>query len=416
VRVLLRAVSGGALLCVVVLIAVLWAALERAPSIAAAQQVSAQTAERSFRRLAGHDPRRLQAGEQRTLTLDADMLRALLQAAARRLPDTRADAMPGDGSLLIRTSTQLPAGRWLNAELRLGETDGDARIEGLRIGSLDVPAALARHIARSVAPLLLQRLGYAGDPATITDTVRGTHMTARAVSIDYAASAQAVSDGVRALLPAGEAGRLAAYHDALGQAVDAQRARGDHDVLPVLQQLFALAAQRSENGGDRLAEQRSAVLALALYVNGRSPSVLLPDAAVRRIAPHALTLRGREDLVQHYSGSALLALYAGTQWADAIGLQKEMSDAVSGSGFSFTDLLADRAGTRLGETIAGGGDVATRFAAGLRVDQVLPPLAGLAEFMPDAEFRRRFGGVGAPAYQAVIDDIEARIGALDLYQ
>ncbi|OYW32325.1 MAG: hypothetical protein B7Z51_03490, partial [Methyloversatilis sp. 12-65-5] len=76
-----------------------------------------------------------------------------------------------------------------------------------------------------------------------------------------------------------------------------------------------------------------------------------------------------------------------------------------------------RAGTRLGEQIAAGrGHIAQRFAAGLAVDAVLPPIDGLPEFMPEDEFLRRFGGVDAPAYQAVIEDIEARLAKLALYQ
>ncbi|MBP6097670.1 MAG: hypothetical protein KA503_14695, partial [Methyloversatilis sp.] len=102
---------------------------------------------------------------------------------------------------------------------------------------------------------------------------------------------------------------------------------------------------------------------------------------------------------------------------DALGLSKEMNDARGGSGFSFTDLLADRAGTRLGEQIASGrGNVAARLAGGLTDRDVLPPIEGLAEFLPEAEFRRRYGGVGEPAYRAVIDDIEARLASLELYR
>jgi len=42
----------------------------------------------------------------------------------------------------------------------------------------------------------------------------------------------------------------------------------------------------------------------------------------------------------------------------------------------------------------------------------MPPFADLPEFMPEPEFKRRYGGIGAPAYNAMMEDIERRIAAL----
>jgi len=36
--------------------------------------------------------------------------------------------------------------------------------------------------------------------------------------------------------------------------------------------------------------------------------------------------------------------------------------------------------------------------------------------MREAEFKRRYGGIGAPAYNRMMDDIERRIAALPLYR
>jgi hypothetical protein len=412
---MLRLLVSGALLCIAAMAVLAWALTDGAPQLDTQPPMSAATAERVLQRLSAHDPRGLRSGEQRTLELAGDELQALLQSAARRLPRTRARSLLTDGSLSIRTSTRLPAGRWLNAELTLEAAAGEPRIAALRLGAVNLPGALARPLIAAAAPYALRQTGYTGDPAQLTGALRDVRISPAKIALDYTWSPDILDEGIRTMLPAGEVERLAAYHDALQRAVGALQTQGDNDLLPALQHLFALAQTRSGTPQD---EQRSAVLALALYINGRTPADLLPEASGwPRIARHTLTLRGREDLAQHYIGSALLALYAGAQWADAIGLSKEVRDSKRGSGFSFTDLLADRAGTRLGEQIlAGRGDVAHRLADGIEVDALLPPVDGLAEFLPEAEFRRRFGGVGAPAYTAVIDDIEARIAALDLYQ
>ncbi|MBC7208893.1 MAG: hypothetical protein H5U27_20645, partial [Methyloversatilis sp.] len=69
------------------------------------------------------------------------------------------------------------------------------------------------------------------------------------------------------------------------------------------------------------------------------------------------------------------------------------------------------------ERIAAGDDAVSRVLGGdPATEDLLPSIAGLAEFMPEAVFLRRFGGVGAPAYNAVLADIDARIAALELYK
>jgi hypothetical protein len=105
--------------------------------------------------------------------------------------------------------------------------------------------------------------------------------------------------------------------------------------------------------------------------------------------------------------------------SDAIGLYREVDDSRGGSGFSFNDIAADRAGTRFGElatgSAAGARQLQQRIAAGIKESALMPAVADLPEFMPEAEFKRRFGGIGAPAYQRMMADIERRVAACPLY-
>jgi hypothetical protein len=55
-----------------------------------------------------------------------------------------------------------------------------------------------------------------------------------------------------------------------------------------------------------------------------------------------------------------------------------------------------------------------RLAAGVTEAELLPDVSDLPEFLSEREFRRRFGAIGAPAYNRVIADIEARLEALPL--
>ena len=57
-----------------------------------------------------------------------------------------------------------------------------------------------------------------------------------------------------------------------------------------------------------------------------------------------------------------------------------------------------------------------RIVSGLEDGDLMPPWADLPEFMPEAEFKRRFGGIDAPAYEEMMQKIEQRVAALGVLQ
>jgi hypothetical protein len=126
-----------------------------------------------------------------------------------------------------------------------------------------------------------------------------------------------------------------------------------------------------------------------------------------------LSLHGRRDFAEHFMISAALTVNGSSRLANAIGLIKEEEDASKGSGFSFTDLAADHAGVKLGERATGEAAerVQQKLAAARNDADLLPDFRDLPEFMPQAEFDRRFGPVGSPRYQKIIDGIDARLAA-----
>jgi hypothetical protein len=126
-----------------------------------------------------------------------------------------------------------------------------------------------------------------------------------------------------------------------------------------------------------------------------------------------LSLLGRRDFAEHFTISAALSINGGSQLANAIGLFKEEEDAAKGSGFSFTDLAADRAGVRLGNLATDNAAMRVRqqLAAARNDADLVPDFRDLPEFMPQAEFDRRFGPVGSARYQKIIDLIDARLAA-----
>jgi hypothetical protein len=185
------------------------------------------------------------------------------------------------------------------------------------------------------------------------------------------------------------------------------------DYATLLGAAFGLAQER---GGDPVAENRVALTSLAEVALGSR----LYGGEGRPVRAGGARLAGREDSSQHFSLSALIAVAGGENVSELVGVYKELSDVGNGSGFSFNDLAADKAGARLGELATRSPATARRVQAKLAGSHdaglFYPAAADLPEFMHQAEFTRRYGGVGQPAYNAMVKTIETRIAALPLYR
>jgi len=223
-----------------------------------------------------------------------------------------------------------------------------------------------------------------------------------------------------ALIGPQEQARWRIYHERLVKLTGESGALRVIPMEQLLGPLMQLAVERSD-GADPVAESRAALIVLAFYVNGKGLAALVPAARDWPVAQrHLVVLQGRADFPRHFMISAVLAVTAGSPLSDVVGLYKELDDARSGSGFSFNDIAADRAGTRFGELVLSGmptfGRIESAVAGNLREADLIPDVRDLPEFLSEAEFKRRFGGVGAPRFQAMMAQIEERIAALPLYR
>jgi len=128
------------------------------------------------------------------------------------------------------------------------------------------------------------------------------------------------------------------------------------------------------------------------------------------------TMGGRADLAKHFFVSAHLVALGGSETARSAGLIKELFDAHGGSGFSFADMAANRAGIVFAHAVLGGrltlDDLAQQFA----VDAFLPPVDDLREQLGAKEFVDAYGGPGDGRLTAELSRIESRIMALPVYQ
>jgi len=194
---------------------------------------------------------------------------------------------------------------------------------------------------------------------------------------------------------------------------------GDARFAALMQAAFVAGAQSAEPGGEAR-RSRAAILALGIALGheriaryvGLDPQSELVRAAVT--LREGVTLRGREDWPRHYTLSAALAVLGGPFTSDAAGLLKEQLDALTqGSGFSFTDMAADRAGIRF-SAVATSSDAAARalnarLLGGFRIDEFLPPIGDLPENLSVEQFRSDYDAVGSPRFLKVVAEIERRL-------
>jgi hypothetical protein len=187
----------------------------------------------------------------------------------------------------------------------------------------------------------------------------------------------------------------------------------------------ALAAQqvRRENG------PRAFILALGVALDDSGALLKLPIAS--GVIPHiegeqdrmqrmeaigAPTMHGRADLAKHFFVSGHLVALSGSDMARSAGLLKELVDAHGGSGFSFADMAANRAGIVFANAVLTGRltlkDVSQRFS----VAAYLPPVKDLQEQLSAKEFAENFGGIRDARLAAELTRIESRIQALPVYQ
>jgi uncharacterized protein YfiM (DUF2279 family) len=389
-------------------------AVEATPRIRSPSTLMPADIARAKYLIRAHDPRRAGQDGARILMLNRKDVELLLGYAATRLDRNfaaRVDLLPR--AAFVQATLELPAGpfgRYFNIEAVLRETGTLPEIDRFTLGRLPIPPAAANWALARLTP------GNGGADVA-RDLVNKISFVTGGVRIEYETRPD-LPDRLRAaLISDEERERLRVHHLRLSEVLAGIPAQGD-SLTALLAPMMALAKQRE---GDAAAENRAALITLAAYVGGRRLTTLIPEAASwPKLARRSLTLAGRGDFAQHFAISAAFAATGGGPLSDAVGLAKEFEDARHGSGFSFSDLAADRAGTLFGERATGNPSEARRFAArvaaGIRESDILPSLDDLPEFLSGAEFAARYGGPGQPAYERLIGRIEQRVAACPLYR
>jgi len=389
--------------------------LQDRPLVTGIAQLTPQDIERAKRVVDAQDPRKASPDGLQTVAIDERDLGLALNYLANRLGRGAARVVLRPGTASLQASLELPQnpiGRYVNIDAAFREAGAAPHFDHLKIGSLPVPGIIADYLLREGL-----RWFTATDRGQLAaSVVRSATFADRRLAVTYQWS-EDVATLARAVLVAPEDQvRLRAYQERLADAVE--KAPRTISLAKLMPPLLQLALDRGA-AGDPVRENRAAILMLALYAIGKPLDRIVPAAANwRQPAQRAVTLAGRDDFPKHFLVSAAIAAEAGSPLADAIGVYKEVEDSRGGSGFSFNDIGADRAGTRFGEVASESPgrarELARAVASGVEESDFMPDVSDLPEFLPEAEFKRRYGGVDGPGYKKLMSTIEERVAARPL--
>ena len=323
-----------------------------------------------------------------------------------------------------------PVGDFVNLRLGVPSSESGLHLSRFSLGHLEISGKIALFTLR----VLLDTVLGNGNGTVILNSIQSVKIQSQSVVFhlrhipDLMERKEKLVERIKAFRDTvpivGNPETVRVYYVHLTKMENRIRNRQTVSLAYFIGPLFQLAAQRSETGNP-VEENKAALLAMAIYAgNGRFEKLIGPvrTKAMKSRRPQYgnIVLGGREDLRLHFIISTGIKIITDNDTTYAIGEFKELLDAgKGGSGFSFADLAADLAGTRLAETATG------RDRDAREVQSVLAGETGEAAFFPDVsdlpedlsqtEFERIYGNVESAVYLNLVSSIRDRISRLPAY-
>jgi len=318
--------------------------------------------------------------------------------------------------IVTATLPENPLGKYLNITIRLGNADDGPlpTVTKFKAGKLLLPSSIAaylidygiRHSALNAYFLLATR------------QIQAVKIDPDKITVTYFSDLKTLIQARQLLSPEASTSAFNDYQKKLGEIVAGHDPKWRLSFADLLKPLFTLAYQRSDLN-NAIDENKLAIIALNDYINKQETHRFLTSANAST-PYYAAFMYKRSDLAQHFIGSATLTASMNGQVSKVVGEEKELSDADGGSGFSFVDLAADKAGTRFGELATASPEQARKFQKALSeikgYSDIMPDPTDLPEHMNESEFKSRYGSTSSPAYQRLSQEIDERIAAIPLYK
>ncbi|TBO27952.1 hypothetical protein EYS42_16110 [Aquabacterium lacunae] len=386
----------------------------------------------SFRASLPHGiTRTILSGQPVTLSLPAADVQPVLNVLVRKFMPASIDVRPEPDKVTLvaalpveRTPLRVLASwrPWINVHMQWAIDPASRKpvLQQLRLGQVPVAPGLVQAVLQGVA----RHHGMEDALAIAEGTLVSAQVSERHVTGTLQLTDQLKRRALNLVAPPADWPVIVEQHQLMVATTLQQGCHMSH----VLARMFDLARRRTlasalmttdTPSSEPMAARENRVVLLVAGMHAMQwPVQKLLPSNLRWEGGQALPLclNGREDFAQHYVMSALLSTLAGSRAANAVGVFKEVLDSTpgaQGSGFSFNDIAADLAGSRLGQ-MARTSPVRLQFQATetRRDSDWMPDVSDLPEFMSAEAFRAQYGGPGNPAFDQVWRDIQQRVDRL----
>lgn len=310
-----------------------------------------------------------------------------------------------------------PMGDYLNVIVDFKAQGPKIEIETVKIGRVIIPGVIINPVILFVDRLLMNYAFYQ-DVKVNSHAIKNISVRKRLLTILYEWDPKTIANlqesGKYLLIPEEHQDRLLVYYNHLAWIVKPYKGK-KISIAKILQPMFEFAAQQSIISNNPIMENKALIQVISLYsTKNRINDFIRKERQDEISRPVRVTmiLKGRNDLTKHYLVSAGISVSAGSAIANFIGLAKEVDDSDGGSGFSFADLAADRAGVTLGElaiaSTNNAGLLQKKMSGTLKESDFMPAIDRLPEGIMKIEFKKEYKDLDSKTYALVNDEISSR--------
>jgi len=408
--------------------------LQAHPEVRFREELNAEETRLIEELIVNNSPSRFSSTGERVLSFNAEELNLLAAFGRHNLPQLERFATDfdlRDATALITLSTPWPfksMSVFLNIQFEVEQTAGQLRLTNLHAGDLRLPGfavdALSRRLQKESTSLAESYQGL----ADLQRSIRHVELRGDLVDIhlqwepDLLANLR--SQAQQFFISADDRERILYYYGEIA-AISMQLPPETRNTTlqTFMPALFDSARSRSSNGGDAVAENRTLLQALSLFVNHLKIEQLvsdLPESWDLRPRRLYVTLQGRSDLSQHFISSAAIAASAGVSVAEVLSNSKEVYDARYRSGFSFSDMTANIAGMALGAAATESTESArllqNRLADAEQEYDYMPATENNTDGISEQDFSDQYNDRNNHSYQNRLTEIEQQVADLPVYQ
>ncbi|HEY9051260.1 MAG TPA: hypothetical protein VIQ03_06925 [Gammaproteobacteria bacterium] len=419
----IKLVFSLGILIIIAAVAFMIMAMQDYPSVSKNTPLSPDEISQVKKLIQNNDPTRFSKKQKRQLQINENDLNLLLRYLSDKTDDQiRAKTIILPSILYLQTSITLqnnPFGEFLNIAAELEQIDQKLKIKSMDIGEVSVPAFIANALVDHLHTHLQDN--YMEYQATI-QSVDNFQLQQHVLSVNYhwqPELANQIKDQLSSRLITKEQKEIfLAYHQQLAIVINNIRDTRPSLTL-LLNEMFQFAKQRSLLS-DPIMENRAMLITLGAYMLNKNIPELIGMASTKNIKRKNFYLLNRNDLSKHLVISSALTAMADSAFAHAIGLDKELSDSDGGSGFSFADLTADRAGVTLATTALSSENNARvmqlRLASVSLESDYMPDINQMPEGIQKLDFSLAYRNTESPEYKLIITEIDQRIANCSIYQ